>query len=362
MHAFRSLGMRQPVVLHISHMKPSIQESFPTLLNFPHAEKWLLIQSRLGLKRNTIDAYARTLLDYLSFCADSSIEQATATREHIAAFIHNLATRPVQIGRSPTRIGYANATMKQRIVAVSLYYSYLQEEGLREDNPLKRSTYTPGRGFGGYRKGLLPHYEQLPWIPSEEQWESLLEAARDEPIRNRFMLALAYDAGLRREELCALSVEDIDPSRRLVHLRAETTKTGRARVVHYSVSTGLLYVAYLNQRRQLSRASGPLFLSNSRRNKGQPITIWTWSKVVHALAHRAGVPQFSSHTLRHLCLTDLARAKWELHEIATFAGHKDVNTTLKYIHLSGQELANNFAKGMSAVHARRARTIQKLLS
>jgi integrase/recombinase XerD len=343
-------------------MKSLIQERFPTLLNVPHLGKWLFIQNQLGRKPNTIDAYARTLLDYISFCKDSSIEQATATREHVAAYIHNLANRPVQRGRFLVRTGYANATIRQRIVAVRLYYGYLQEEGLREDNPLESREYTLRKGFGGTRRIVLPHHERLPWIPSEEQWEAIITTARDEPVRNCLMLALAYDGGLRREELCALRIEDIDPSRRLVTIRAETTKTGHTRVVPYSVSTGLLYAAYLRQRRQLSRAADFLFLSNSKRNKGKPITIWTWSKVVHALAHRAGVAQFSTHSLRHLCLTDLARAGWELHEIATFAGHKNVDTTLKYIHLSGRELAQKFAKGMSAIHARRASTIQKLLS
>ena len=32
------------------------------------------------------------------------------------------------------------------------------------------------------------------------------------------MLALAYDAGLRREELCLLEIRDIDPSQRLVRI------------------------------------------------------------------------------------------------------------------------------------------------
>ncbi len=36
--------------------------------------------------------------------------------------------------------------------------------------------------------------------------------ARLEPIRNRVMLAFAYDAGLRREELCSLRTDDIDMS------------------------------------------------------------------------------------------------------------------------------------------------------
>ncbi|WP_406229228.1 hypothetical protein [Streptomyces anthocyanicus] len=52
---------------------------------------------------------------------------------------------------------------------------------------------------------------------------------------------------------------------------------------------------------------GPLFLSESRRNHGQPLTLWTWSKVVRRIALEAGVPRFSTHTTRHLCLTDLAR-------------------------------------------------------
>ena len=39
-----------------------------------------------------------------------------------------------------------------------------------------------------------------------------------------------------------------------------------------------------------------------------PITLWTWSKIVRRLANAAELPQFSTHTLRHLCLTDLARA------------------------------------------------------
>lgn len=39
------------------------------------------------------------------------------------------------------------------------------------------------------------------------------------------MLALAYDCGLRREELCTVATGDIDPSQRLLTVRAEHTKT-----------------------------------------------------------------------------------------------------------------------------------------
>ncbi|GLY08654.1 hypothetical protein Acsp01_90330 [Actinoplanes sp. NBRC 101535] len=52
---------------------------------------------------------------------------------------------------------------------------------------------------------------KLPWIPTEQQWLAILDVAAAEPIRNRVMLALAYDAALRREELCSLRTDDLDP-------------------------------------------------------------------------------------------------------------------------------------------------------
>ncbi|WP_344598945.1 hypothetical protein [Streptomyces violaceusniger] len=43
------------------------------------------------------------------------------------------------------------------------------------------------------------------------------------------MLALAYDAALRREELCSLRTDDLDPAHRTLRVRAETTKNASAR-------------------------------------------------------------------------------------------------------------------------------------
>ncbi|WP_263287515.1 tyrosine-type recombinase/integrase [Pseudomonas sp. GL-B-16] len=54
------------------------------------------------------------------------------------------------------------------------------------------------------------------------------------------MLALAYYGALRRAELVALRIEDLDVAQRLIHLRAETTKSRRARVVCYSPATAPL--------------------------------------------------------------------------------------------------------------------------
>jgi len=197
---------------------------------------------------------------------------------------------------------------------------------------------------------LIPRYRKLPWIPSEEEWKAIVEAARQEPLRNQVMLALSYDAALRREELCLLETGDIDPAYRLIRVRAETTKNRQERMVPYSEPTAVLYAQFLRQRRALSKERGPLFLSESRRNRAKPISFWTWTKVVERIAEQAGVPRFTTHTPRHLCLTDLARAGWDIHEMALFAGHRSVQTTLLYIHLSGRELAVKLNQGMESLH------------
>jgi integrase/recombinase XerD len=118
-----------------------------------------------------------------------------------------------------------------------------------------------------------------------------------------------------------------------------------------SAPTGALLSEYLRHRAVISRARGRLFLSESRRNHAEPLSLWSWSKIVRRVALGSEVPRFSTHTTRHLCLTDLARMGWEVHAIATFAGHRSTDSTLQYIDLSGRELAAKLSSSMAHIHA-----------
>ena len=209
-------------------------QHYPSVSSLPAAKAWLVIQANLGLARNTIEAYGRALEDYLQLCSRLQFIPVSVSREQIAAYIRDLTSRQSPSGANVrafhSGVGLSNATMQQRITAVRLFYDYLIEEGLRSDNPVGRGRYTPGKNFGITReRGLLPRYRRLPWIPTDEQWLAVLQAARKESLRNRLMLALSYDAGLRREELCSLATSDLDPAYRLVTVRAETTKNRCAR-------------------------------------------------------------------------------------------------------------------------------------
>jgi len=317
-------------------------DRYPLAAADPHARAWLTLQSHRGLAHNTLDAYSRALERYLRFLAQLHFSCASITRAEVGLYLASLQADGA---------GLSNATMQQLLTVVRLFHAYLMEEGVRANNPA--ATNHAGRP-------LIARHHKLPWIPNEDDWHSILAAARQAPIRNRVMLAFAYDAGLRREELCSLRSDDIDPSRRTLRIRAETTKGRRERIVPYSTSSSELLHCYLLHRRTLGQKRGPLFLSESRRNYTEPISIWSWSKIVLELARRAHVERFSTHTLRHLCLTDLARAGWDIHEIAAFAGHRSIQTTLLYIHLSGRDLSAKLAASMSQIHARRIQMLAEM--
>jgi site-specific recombinase XerD len=241
-------------------MSAMVEEKWPVLARHERAADWLRIWTDLGRAPRTIDAYARGLAEYLEVCERDGVDPVHASRAHIAGYVRELSERPHRRGANVVSIdsgsGLANATLQQRLVPVRLFYDFLMEEGLRTSNPVGRGRYTAGPRPGGHQRGLVPRLTKLPWIPTEQQWLDVLAVAARHPVRNRVMLALAYDAALRREELCSLRTDDVDPAHRTLRVRAETTKNRRERVVPYSAPTGVLLSGYLAHRATISRARG----------------------------------------------------------------------------------------------------------
>ena len=327
-------------------------ELYPLVAVHERSCAWLQLQSHLQLAATTLEAYGRSLNDFLAFCQRCEIVPETITREQVALYVQDLAHRPNPKGAKMLSIeggrGLSNSTMQLRITVLRLFCDSLVERELRQDNPVGRGHYVPGKAFGGVRsRGLLPRYQKLPWLPSDEEWQNMLRNLEGELLRNQVMLLLAYDGALRREELVRLEMSDFDFAYQQIRVRAEHAKNGRERIVGYEKTTNRLLEAYLRQRRALSTKRGPLFLSESHRNVSNPLALVTWSKVVQKLAARAGLPRFTTHTPRHLRLTHLARAHMELHQIATYAGHKSLASTMLYIHLSGVELTEAVSKSLA---------------
>ena len=255
-----------------------------------HAREWLKFQAARGLAANTIEAYGRGLDCYLGFLETENVPFHSVIRPTIGAYIRSITQLQVpRVSRKgmEARSTVANATLQQHLTVARLFHDFLVEERVCTRNPLRPP-------IGG--RGLIQRHHRLPWIPSEEEWQNILQVCKREPLRNRVMLAMSYDAALRREEVCSLEVADIDPAHRLLRIRLEVTKNRRERVVPYSLATSELFSRYLQMRRELGRERGPLFLSESCRNYGKPISIWTWSKTIARVAERCNLPRFTPHS------------------------------------------------------------------
>ncbi len=304
------------------------------------------------------------LAEFLQVCEHDGIDPVTANRAHVAVFVRELtdAAEPPRRERGRDRLGcgLANATMQQRLVPVRLFYDFLIEEGVRESNPVGRGRYTPGAEVGRPAAWLGAADGKLPWIPSEQQWLDVLAVFRGEPVAQPgdagaglrrgaapggVVLAAHRRSGSGSADAAGAGGDDEDPAR----AGGAVLGGDRGAVGGVSGAPG-------------DAEPGPwaVVLVRVAPQPAEPLTLWTWSKVVRRIAMAAGVPRFSTHTMRHLCLTDLARMGWELHAIATFAGHRSTDSTMIYIHLSGRDLADKLSSGMAQIHAWRVEMLARL--
>ena len=277
-------------------MPTPVWSHYPLVGAEPQGRSWLTLLGNLGRSPATVDAYGRGLDQYLRYCQACGIDATTATLEHVSLFVRHLRG---EAGDIPVTSRVSNATLQQRLTAVRLWYDHLLYQGLRERNPVPRGQYSSSRrhepDHGGLQRGLVRRLVRMPHVPSEADWARLIAEVAQEGLRNRLMFALAYCGALRREELVGLQVTDFDVADRLVRIRPETSKSSRARVVCYAASATPALAAYLGRRRALDPRPGPMFLSESDRNRRQPVSKWTWSKVVERLARQAAL-KTSAHT------------------------------------------------------------------
>lgn len=317
------------------------------LERYPLAQQWVQLLSNLGRSHATLDAYARALAHYLNFCEASNLLPEFVTFEQITLYIRD------QLPGQPQAV--ANSTLHQRLTAIRLWYDHLVFMGCCQLNPVPRGQHSQMvqvPNHAGFVRGIVPRLIQLPKIPTDDEWNRLLQVATFDSTRNKLMLALAYYGALRRAELVSLWIQDIDVAHRLISLRAETTKSQRGRIVCYSPTIAPVLLEHLRQMYGDGLRQGALFRSNSDRNRGEPLTKWSWSKIVASWAKEANIPYFSTHSLRHLRLTHLARAGWKLHELTAYAGHRDPKTTVVYLHLSGADLNARMAHSLGNLDAR----------
>lgn len=224
----------------------------------------------------------------------------------------------------------ATRTSRTYLVAVRRLINWLDlrdllPAGVTFERMVRRIDAGRGRRREGYKQRkvdpevmrVLTHYMRLP-LPEEPGMQRLLL------LRNRCLMALLYDTGMRISEALALTREDVLDGR-ATRLRLVHTKNGKPRTVFLSEDTRQLISAYVRERSDDQRAA--LFISH-RRGKGQAITpSHAWLVVKQAARAEGLYASTSPHSLRHRRAQDLLDEGMPLEWVAALLGHQHPDTT-----------------------------------
>ena len=146
-----------------------------------------------------------------------------------------------------------------------------------------------------------------------------------------------YATGVRRFELTQLRIGDIDSERMVVRVRGGKGRKDR----DVMLSERLLINLREHIRRLRRRPAEWLFPGGKWHTNDDPITVNVpWLACRHA-AERAGIRKpVRPHILRHCFATHLLEAGADLRTIQMLLGHRDLEETARYLHLSAKRLAD----------------------
>jgi site-specific recombinase XerD len=173
----------------------------------------------------------------------------------------------------------------------------------------------------------------LPAILSQDEVACLIDAALT-PY-HRVLLMTLYATGVRRAELTHLKVSDIDSERMVIHVQG-----GKGRKDRDVMLSPKLLEALRQHWRGLRRKPKVWLFPGNRWHTGDgPIDTKVVWQACRKAAQRAGIQkEVHPHTLRHCFATHLLEAGADLRTIQVLLGHRDLEETTIYLHLSSRHL------------------------
>lgn len=257
-----------------------------------------------GLTRSTetMRLYRWNMQQFSSYLSDNNLDVSEVTKDTVERFLLQCSSFQLR---------------KVRLRLVKRFYGYLKRTGAGACNPA-----------AGIR--LLGKVERrIPPVPGREKIETLtgcITASHSiTSLRNHVMLELAYGSGLRRCELAALNIEDINFPGKTVRVKG---KRNKVRIVPLTERSIELIQGYLSLRGRVSNGPLPVSFNTGRR--------LTNAGISHAFKNNIGI---RPHLLRHACATHMLDNGCDIRVIQQLLGHKHLVVTQIYTKVSKKKLA-----------------------
>jgi len=286
-------------------------QSLPQLS--PLAQPHLVASFLSGRNGTTLRAYRRDLENFRSFVGASTIDEAAKmllSRSHGEANALALAykTNLMEKGLQPATINRRLASLRSLVKlarTLGMVSWYLEIENVRSE------PYRDTRG------------------PGKEGFSALLDEAKkgrkNKTARDQAILRLLYDLGLRRGEVVALDLEDLDLAAGTLAILGK----GRTQKVNLTLpeQTKSVLLEWLSIR---GTTPGPLFINLDRAKKGWRLSATGLYFLVRKLGEKIGI-KVRPHGLRHSAITEALEATdGNIRAVARFSRHKNIQTLTVY--------------------------------
>ena len=195
----------------------------------------------------------------------------------------------------------------------------------------------------------------LPKILSPVDVDALMAALRS--WRDRAMVEAMLLAGLRRCEVLGLRLGDIQVADRRVFV--VDGKGGHQRFTPMANRFFTSLGRYLDEERPATDTERVFVVLKGQR-RGQPLSADGVDEVLAGARRRAGLRMGTCHQLRHTCLTRLREAGMSLEAVQAQAGHRSIESTRIYLHLTNDWLAEQYQRAASLIDANQAAVAEML--
>ncbi|MFA6637022.1 MAG: site-specific tyrosine recombinase/integron integrase [Candidatus Omnitrophota bacterium] len=269
-----------------------------------------------GVCEEEIERHVKDYLNFLNVERGLAEGTISAYSSYLGAFLGSLEAKDLSeitnddirdyMGREKDR-GYPRGSIGPRVAAIKGFFAFLLREGTIQHNPAQ-SIESPKREH------------KLPRFLTEEQIEWLFDIVEDP--RDRVIVEILYASGIRASELLNLQNGDIDLKN--MTLRVREAKNGQERIAYINKSAAEAIQAY-----KKLEPWDELFLDNGTRGN------LNW--IIREYGERIGV-DLHPHMFRHTFATHLLNNGADIMTVKELLGHKDINATMIYSHVSQEKL------------------------
>lgn len=264
------------------------------------------------------------------------LENESASSHTITNYGHHLALLCLNFGRLPGQISTLEYTdyynmllkkkssgshMKHAVFAVRKYFHVVGHPCPLAANP------------------KIPKTKSLPVVLNEQELVELLRHAGG--LRNQVLLALLYDSGIRRSELCNLQLRDLDFNRSSIHICMG--KGNKDRYVPFSKKMQQAMEQYL------ALYAPKVYVFEGK--PGEPIPYAWPSKILKEALRLTSIRKdVSCHVLRHSFATHLLEHNVDLRSIQKWLGHSRLDTTAVYLNVARTNYSQDWQGPLSFLY------------